>query len=354
MSDFNEATPENVQKQKLGVVIGRFQPLHNGHIDIIARALEQCEKVLVLISSATESPNYRSPLPSGTRRDMIIEEFKDPKNLVLLPLRDFPTDDEWIQEVIGFVNSFEENPSKVTLYTSEKDAAFYQTSFVYSTSVAKKEEDEIDDEAIRKLMYEDFQIPSALVPTSVHKTLTTFIASPEFTRLTNEYQQCKGREAEGLLAHAYSNPVEPVAHALVIHKGKILLVKRAGVRGHGQLALPGGFIERHETTREAAVRELKEETGLDLTTVRAMEVASAVEENLNGLSTRTIGINYAYLIDDAEEITLELDLDEVLDAQWHSFDSVVNEKVPLFYNHLTVIRRLASKIQVKQQEAQGS
>jgi len=53
-----------------------------------------------------------------------------------------------------------------------------------------------------------------------------------------------------------------VVDLLVIDKNKILLVKRGPkyLEPH-KWALPGGFVERDETTAEAALREIKEETG---------------------------------------------------------------------------------------------
>lgn len=53
-----------------------------------------------------------------------------------------------------------------------------------------------------------------------------------------------------------------VVDALIIQDNKILLVKRADhLRGGGQWAIPGGFVDRDETVAEAAMREVLEETG---------------------------------------------------------------------------------------------
>ena len=46
--------------------------------------------------------------------------------------------------------------------------------------------------------------------------------------------------------------------------GRLLLVKRDERPGKGIWSFPGGAVELGETTVSAAVRELKEETGLDV------------------------------------------------------------------------------------------
>jgi ADP-ribose pyrophosphatase YjhB (NUDIX family) len=61
----------------------------------------------------------------------------------------------------------------------------------------------------------------------------------------------------------YQNPL-PAATALVVNgRGELLLGKRSVEPAIGQWCLPGGFVELHESMEQAALRELREETGLE-------------------------------------------------------------------------------------------
>ena len=48
-------------KYDLAVFIGRFQPAHLGHMQVIKLALKSAENVLVLIGSAGEARSHRNP-----------------------------------------------------------------------------------------------------------------------------------------------------------------------------------------------------------------------------------------------------------------------------------------------------
>ena len=61
----------------------------------------------------------------------------------------------------------------------------------------------------------------------------------------------------------YFNPT-PIVIAIIEHKGKVLLAKRAIEPRKGYWTLPGGFQELHESLAEGARRESWEEAGADI------------------------------------------------------------------------------------------
>ena len=60
-----------------------------------------------------------------------------------------------------------------------------------------------------------------------------------------------------------SRPIVGVA-AVIVHNGKLILVKRGVEPGKGKWSIPGGGVELGEEVRDTARREAKEECGLDI------------------------------------------------------------------------------------------
>ena len=77
----------------------------------------------------------------------------------------------------------------------------------------------------------------------------------------------------------FSNP-SPGAVILIEKEGQVLLGKRAGGYGAGKWGLPQGFLEFDEDFLTSAIREVKEETGLDV------EIRSILSVVSNFLSPR--------------------------------------------------------------------
>ncbi len=62
----------------------------------------------------------------------------------------------------------------------------------------------------------------------------------------------------------YFNSSAAVVLFITDEQGRLLIAKRAHEPAKGTWDLPGGFVDMYETAEEAAVRELKEETGLQI------------------------------------------------------------------------------------------
>jgi ADP-ribose pyrophosphatase YjhB (NUDIX family) len=61
----------------------------------------------------------------------------------------------------------------------------------------------------------------------------------------------------------YQNPV-PAAGVILIEDGELLWVERKFDPRKGKWTLPAGFVEYGEHVEECAVREMKEETGIEV------------------------------------------------------------------------------------------
>ncbi len=61
---------------------------------------------------------------------------------------------------------------------------------------------------------------------------------------------------------------------VILYQGKVVLIRRKNPPFQGCFALPGGFVEVGERVEEAAVREAKEETGLDVELLKLLGVYS--------------------------------------------------------------------------------
>jgi len=338
-------------KNKVGIIIGRFQPFHNGHKALIDKSLAECEKTIVFIGSANKLPDFQNPFSNEERKELISRCYTEHSDrLTLVYLHDKPNREEWTGNIYGYLNHIvgDIDPSLATMYTSSKDKEFYEETLLFP--VATLDAPGISGTSIRSALYKEEGIPKTL-PGPVTTMLRLFTKTQHWDRMKAEHDSCVSGKSRAVLAHAFNNPIEPVVHAVVVQDNKVLVIKRNSVRGYGQWAIPGGFLEKDESTQAGAVRELKEETGVDLMNLQCGQLAVTVEENIGDLSVRTLGINYLFAVKDDEDIHVDCDPKEVLDWQWVDLADILNETTLLFYNHNLVVQRLMAEMAAESAES---
>jgi len=124
----------------------------------------------------------------------------------------------------------------------------------------------------------------------------------------------------------YQNPI-PAAGAIVIDKNRILLVQRAHPPKIGYWCIPAGFMEWNEHPVQTAVREVSEETGLDIEIESFFEVYSGKDDPRNN------AVLILYL---AKNIGGKLKaMDDALDVRFFEFDNIPSNIA--FESHIQAI-----------------
>lgn len=124
----------------------------------------------------------------------------------------------------------------------------------------------------------------------------------------------------------YENPAL-TTDAVWVHRGRVLLVRRGRPPFRGMWALPGGFVEPHETVEETVVRELREETGLTGRPGKLVGVYSGPERDPRKPTTTV-----AFLI--RGRPGRPRSGDDAADAAWVP----LSEARPLAFDHAEILR----------------
>ncbi|HEY9598638.1 MAG TPA: adenylyltransferase/cytidyltransferase family protein [Cyanophyceae cyanobacterium] len=83
------------------VCMGRFQPFHWGHFDLVQAALTHGKQVIVLLGSHLSSPSLKNPWSSEEREQMIrmCLESSWQARIQFVPICDRETDEEWVTDI---------------------------------------------------------------------------------------------------------------------------------------------------------------------------------------------------------------------------------------------------------------
>lgn len=88
---------------KRGLLIGRMQPVHIGHISVIQETLKEVNELIIGIGSSDKSHTLSNPFTGGERILMLskaLREYKiDPSRYYIIPLEDISCNSLWVGHV---------------------------------------------------------------------------------------------------------------------------------------------------------------------------------------------------------------------------------------------------------------
>lgn len=186
----------NNYKYKTGLYVGRFQPLHIGHTQIIDKMLDECKTVIIAVGSAQESGTERNPLSFVLRRLLIHETYlRYADRIIILPINDRQT------------------------YSDDPTWGDYLLNNVYDQCGLKPDVIYEGEENVRTNWYDNYDIPVIKVPRTIFQVSGTEVRqalldnSELFARLhmpiqIYDYYDLIRKEIQNAAANAKCNPVD--------------------------------------------------------------------------------------------------------------------------------------------------
>lgn len=119
------------------------------------------------------------------------------------------------------------------------------------------------------------------------------------------------------------------ADTVVIRGSEVLLIQRADEPHRGAWALPGGYVDKGETSRKAAARELEEETGI---VTDPAELAQIGAYDAPDRDPRDRVVTIAYLLEVASGVRAVAG-DDAAAAHWFPLAALP----PLAFDHAEIL-----------------
>lgn len=340
------------EPHKLVVVIGRFQPFHNGHQRLIDSSLtdftseDHLTKTLVLVGSSNKARSLDNPLTYEERVLLLQSEYQDQDNLTIAPLADYDYDDKsWELNLHNMIKQAGEQMFNGEYFLpvfiagdkggdAELRQAWARNTEMHSLPVFDKLNGEpLSASALRELWAEDGPVAiKGHVPDITFNFLngTGFLEVDRYladeTEMVQKYKKSWSK--------APFAPTFMATDAVVRDtSGRFLMIERGGDMGKGSIALAGGFLEVDLTHEQNMRKELFEETNLDLdNTDHEIVVSWFCDAPKRAKRGRMTTMVYLVQLDTTFE---ELDLqagDDAAKIHFMSFEQL--QKTPLFNDHM--------------------
>lgn len=333
------------------VYIGRFQPFHKGHLHVIEEALkdERISKLIVIVGSTNKAITSKNTYTYEQRKAMI-EACVDNDKVIVKPSRDYmypelEKENLWNAHIRGLIGT----DCKYIVGYEKDNSSYYLKNFpeLEYFGVSSYEDSyggTLSATQLRPALCEkDIWRVSQHLPATVNLKALYHIPHWQARLLALEYKELN---AEAIRFKEYPYKVSLnccCADNVVIRQGKILLIKRNGLIGHGLLALAGGHKDSNETHLQASLRELSEETNISL----SKEVlASKLKGSMSfDHPQRNLGVTkptQAFLFDLTsveETITVE-PKDDALEVMWVPLEELPSMETLFHDDHYDIIQEM--------------
>lgn len=252
-----------LKSYEYAVLIGRFQPIHNGHIALFNYATEIANEVIIVIGSNNASISIRNPWTTKDRELFIRNSVNG--NFSVTAINDSAYNfNDWLLKLQQKVSVITGGKKTAIVGHYRDDTSYYLDYFPqWDVKTLPAQARDVSSTIIREACFEGHADHiKDMVSIKVYNKLVHWMTTDTFKSLLEEYQFIKSYKKRWEIA-PYP-PVFVTADAVVMALGHVLMIRRGRNPGKGKLALPGGFINQTETIENACLRELKEETKLEI------------------------------------------------------------------------------------------
>jgi bifunctional NMN adenylyltransferase/nudix hydrolase len=248
------------------IFIGRFSPFHNAHKVILDKALSISKQVIVVLGSASSPRTVRNPWKVDERINMISSSLSEEENkrIHFVHINDYTYNDNlWFATLQQKITDIVNGSTNIALVGFESDeTSFYLKSFPQYTYISVPTEYKFHASKVRDLYFSYDISYKEMVPKGTLNYLESFKNDKNFSYLKKEKDFLDDYKERW--RGAPFPPIFTTVDCVVIKSGHVLVVTRKTNPGKGLYALPGGFVNQKEKIKDAALRELKEETGIKI------------------------------------------------------------------------------------------
>lgn len=327
------------------VLIGRFQPLHSAHLEIIKRATALTDQLIVIVGSAKQPRTYKNPFTFDERRAMIKSATAGLAMQVHVEpnIDTIYNDQAWAVRVQGIVSKYRVlGGAGVGIIGHKKDdSSFYLDMFPQWDYENVDEIEPLSAVNIRDLYFKEsvnYKFIKGVLPETTYDFLLDFAHTDEYRQIIREREFIAEHNKQ--YAGLKYPPIFSTADAVVIQSGHVLMIKRRAEPGKGLWALPGGYVNARtdKSVEDAAIRELREETQIKVPapvlrgSIKRSKVFDAIDRSPRGRI-----ITHAFHIELPDgELPKVKGSDDAEKARWVPIAEVRSEEC--FEDHYEIIQ----------------